>query len=151
MAGRGPASAELLLPQHPTSLNTVQLRWSYRSCYFWRCYFVAATNPLPYRARTLNKRGCPAVFKLTEHTLSLTHTPPSPSVTESTRCLSLGRKNWRTLQGCLSLPGLVSSPPLTVPPPPSRRPSAGVDLGGSAHPPGLPHVGPPALPPPGRG
>ena len=123
MAGSSPASAELLLPQHPTSLNRVQLRQSYPGCYFLRCHFVGATDTFAYKGQDAKQRLV-LLFKLSEHTRSLTTRPPladspSPSVVESIGCLSLGPETWRTLQACLSFPGLLSDPllPVRTPPP----------------------------------
>lgn len=56
MAGSSPASAELLLPQHPTSLNRVQLRQSYPGCYFLRCHFVGATDTFAYKGQDAKQR-----------------------------------------------------------------------------------------------
>lgn len=137
MAGSSPASAELLLPQHPTSLNTVQLRQSYRGCYFLRCHFVGATNTLPWRAKTPNKGlSC---FKLSEPTLSLTQSRQLLRNRVNTP-LKFRASTLAHTPGVPQFPqaalGSASNCPVPLPLPPSRRSSARVDRSSTAHPPG---------------
>lgn len=133
MAGSSPASAELLLPQHPTSLNTVQLRQSYRGCYFLRCHFVGATNTLPWRARTPNKGlSC---FKLSEPTLSLTQ-PRQPLRNRVNPPLKFRASTLAAHSRRASVSPSYSRARLELPGPPRPRSSARVDRGSPAHPPG---------------
>lgn len=142
MAGSGPASAELPLPQHPTSLNPVQPRQSHRSCYFLRCRSVVATNALPWRSGTLNK-GCPTVLSCRgTHTLSHFSNPLRHRVHQR---LKLREREKTGVPQCPQ--AALRPPPPLAPPSPPPSVSAGVDPGGPAP----PHAGPPALPLPGRG
>lgn len=145
MAGSSPASAELLLPQHPTSLNTVQLRQSYRDCYFLRCHFVGATNTLPWRAKTPNKGlSC---FKLSEPTLSLNPASLSGTVNPP---LKFRASTLAHTPGVPQFPQATLGPASKCPVPPVPGPQPELIAAAPLTRP-APQAGPPTLPPPGRG